>query len=56
MPENVNEWFWVRVKTIPYIVIYIKNNEGPRIFPYRMSTFTFLEDENLPFKTLLGDF
>ena len=30
--------------------MYIKNNEGPRMFPYRMSTFTFLEDENLPFK------
>ena len=36
--------------------MYIKNNEGPRMSPYRMSTFTFLEDENLPLKTLLGDF
>ena len=33
-------------KTFCKLFMYIKNNKGPRMFSYRISTFTFLKDKN----------
>ena len=38
--------FGLDCKPFRKLFMYIKNNLGPRMFPYRMSTFTFLKDDN----------